>query len=271
MQLWTKYAGAFPHEYKDMIHPRFAVRDVHAIERVLKSGEDDFDLWGPFQDRHEFYRLQFYSLKESCLNELMPFLENLLLTVVDEVDFNLEVEERTIYVKSFAIRNNHPLAKPLITQRDNLLEILKGLRDGSIEDDYLNRLMVLTGLDWQETDVFRAYRNYYFQLGNPFTKRRVAFTLLHNPQAALLLYRYFEARFQPNPDWQDPMQREEEALMPIRMELSEVLEQISDINEDRILRSFFNLIDSTIRTNFFLRRDDPGLLLFFQNKCYRHH
>jgi len=260
-QLWHRYANVFPPEYKDLIHPRFAVRDVRAIEQVLSTGEDCFDLWGPFQERHEFYRLQFYSLKESYLNELMPFLENVLLAVVDEVDSIVEVEGQTVYVKSFAVRNNHPLAKPLTSQRDNLLEILHGLRKGTIEDDYLNRLMVLTGLDWQEIDVFRAYRNYYFQLGNPFTKRRAAFALISNPQAALLLYRYFEARFQPNPDWQDPMRREEEALMPIRMELAQALDQVRDINEDRILRSLFNLVDSTIRTNFFLRRNDPDYFL----------
>ncbi len=264
MQLWRKYANAFSKEYKDLIHPRFAVRDVRAIEQLLASGEDGFDLWGPFQERQEFYRLQFYSLKESYLNELMPFLENLALAVVDEVDFFVEVDGRTVYMKSFAIRNSVAEAKPLVNQRDNLLEILTGLRKGTIEDDYLNRLMVLTGLDWQEIDVFRAYRNYYFQIGNPFTKRRVAFALINNPQAALLLYRYFEARFQPNPDWQDPMQREEKALMPIRMDLSQALDQIRDINEDRILRSLFNLIDSTVRTNFFLRRNDPDYFLSFK-------
>ncbi len=261
VQMLRKYANVFPHEYRDLIHPRFAVRDVRFIEQLLTSGEDCFDLWGPFQERHEFYRLQFYSLKESYLNELMPFLENLSLAVVDEVDFNLEIEGRTVYLKSFAVRNKLSMAKPLTSQRDNLLAILNGLRNGTVEDDYLNRLMVLTGLDWQEIDVFRAYRNYYFQLGNPFTKRSVAFALINNPHAALLLYRYFEARFQPNPDWQDPMQREEAALMPIRMELSQDLDQISDINEDRILRSLFNLIDSTIRTNFFLRRKDPDYFL----------
>ncbi|MDH3453906.1 MAG: NAD-glutamate dehydrogenase, partial [Desulfuromonadales bacterium] len=262
--LWHRYARAFPNEYKDLIHPRFAVRDVSAIEQVLSSGEEGFDLWGPFNERHEFYRLQFYSLKESCLNELMPFLENLNLTVVDEVDFNLEIDERSVYVKSFTVRSSHAEAKPLVSQRDKLLQILTGLRNGTIEDDYLNRLMVLTGLDWQEIDVFRAYRNYYFQLGNPFTKRRVAFALINNSQAALLLYRYFEARFQPKPAWQDPIRREEDALMPIRMELSEALDRIHDINEDRILRSLFNLIDSTIRTNFFLRRDDPDYFLSFK-------
>jgi glutamate dehydrogenase len=260
-RLWNKFANVFPHEYKDLIHPRFAIRDVRAIEQMFKSGEDGFDLWGPFQEREEFYRLQFYSLKESYLNELMPFLENLSLTVVDEVDFILEVNEQTVFVKSFAIRNIHPQALSLTSQRDNLLATLVGLRNGTIEDDYLNRLMVLTGLNWQEIDVFRAYRNYYFQLGNPFTKRRAAFALLHNPKAALLLYRYFEARFLPNPEWKDPMQREEKALMPIRMELSSALSGIRDINEDRILRSLFNLIDSTIRTNFFQRRDDEDYFL----------
>jgi len=263
-RLWQKYINAFPPEYKDMIHPRYAVRDVRAMEKVLETGADGFDLWGPFHERHEYFRLQFYSLKESNLNELMPFLENLNLTVVDEVDFLIEAPAKNVYVKSFAIRNEHPKALPLASLRKKLLDTLTGLRNGTIENDYLNGMMVLTGMDWQEIDVFRAYRNYYFQLGNPFTKRRVAFALLDNPQAALLLYRYFEARFKPNPSWSDPLQREEEALMPVRMELSETLNKISDINEDRILRSLFNLIDSTVRTNFFLRRDEADYFLSFK-------
>ncbi|MGD9019691.1 MAG: NAD-glutamate dehydrogenase, partial [Desulfuromonadales bacterium] len=264
LQLWQKYVNTFSHEYKDLIHPRFAVRDVRSIQRVLETGQDGFDLWGPFQERYEYFRLQFYSLKESYLNELMPFLENLNLVVVDEVDLNVVVEGQTVYIKSFAIRNSHPLALPLSSLREKFLDTLNGLRQGTVENDYLNGLLVLTGLDWRQIDVFRAYRSYYFQLGNPFTKRRVAFALLDNPQAALLLYRYFEARFKPNPAWHDPMQREEQALMPVRMELSQVLDQIRDINEDRILRSMFNLIDSTVRTNFFLRCDDPDYFLSFK-------
>jgi glutamate dehydrogenase len=260
---WSRYEQAFPPEYRDMIHPRFAIRDVRAIEKLLAGGGESFDLWGPFQEERESFRLHFYSLRESCLNELMPFLENLSLTVVDEVDFVVNVEQRTIYIKSFTIRN-HPQGKPLAAQRDNLLQALNGLRRGSIEDDYLNRLLVLTGLDWQQIDVFRAYRNYYFQLGNPFTKRSVAFALIGNPEAVQLLYRYFEARFSPNPSWHDPLQREEQALMPVRMQLAQALDQVKGINEDRILRTLFNLIDSTVRTNFFLRRSDDDYFLSFK-------
>ncbi|PLX71165.1 MAG: NAD-glutamate dehydrogenase [Desulfuromonas sp.] len=262
--LWQRYVDGFSREYQAMVHPRFAIRDMRAMERLLDGGQELFDLWGPFHGRRESFILQFYSLGESCLNELMPFLENLSLTVVEEVDFNIEIGDQTVFIKSFSIRNDHPQARPLAPQREHLLEILQGLRQGRVEDDYLNRLLVLTGFDWKQIDIFRAYRNYYFQLGNPFTKRRAAFALINNPPVVDLLYRYFEARFRPDPRWNDPLVREEEALMPVRMDLARALEDVSDINEDRILRSLFNLIDSTIRTNFFLRRDRDDYFLSFK-------
>jgi glutamate dehydrogenase len=262
-ELWQKYAQAFPGEYRALIHPRLAMRDVRRLEEVAESRSEAFDLWGPFGRREPFYRLQFYSLRESYLNELMPLLENLSLAVVDEVDFALQAAGETLYIKSFTVRSA-PGGMPLSAVRGILVEALGALRRGEAENDYLNRLLPLTGLDWRQIDVFRAYRNYYFQLGSPFTKRRVAFALIHNPGAAGLLFRYFEARFRPDPRWQDPLRREEEALSPLRQELAAALEAVTDINEDRILRTLFNLFDSTVRTNFFLRRGREDYFLSFK-------
>ncbi len=249
---WRRYAESFSREYRLLIHPRLALRDIRSIEGVLKSGEEVFDLWGPFRSREEFYRLQFYSLRESYLNELMPLLENLNLCIVDEVDFTLSVERRKVFIKSFSIRGVEGSLR-LSELKPLLLDALTALRKGVTEDDYLNRLLVLTGLSWRQIDIFRGYLNYDFQLGSPFSKRRVAFALINNPKIALLLYRYFEARFHPGDDEEEPWRREEKTLSPLRMELAQALEEVNDLNEDRILRTLFNLIDSTVRTNFFLR------------------
>ncbi|MFA5514892.1 MAG: NAD-glutamate dehydrogenase domain-containing protein [Desulfuromonadales bacterium] len=262
-RLWRKYLGSFSREYSTRVHPRFAVRDVRHIEQLLDAEQELFDLWGPFGRRDEFYRLQFYSLRESYLNELIPFLENLHLLVIEEVDFTIEVDQRRIFIKSFAIRGGEGAA-PLSSLRRNLLDALAALRRGEVDNDYLHRLLLLTGLDWRQIDVFRGYRNYYFQLGSPHSKRRVAFALIHNPRAALLLFRYFEARFRPEERWVNLRQREEEALSPLRIELAEALEQVEEINEDRILRTLFNLIDSTIRTNFFFRWPRKDYFLSFK-------
>lgn len=261
--LWQRYHQAFSREYRHLLHPRFALRDLLALEQVIATGEERFDFWGPFQGAEPFYRLQFYSDRTSYLNELMPFLENLNLCVIDEVDFVVEVEGKRLFIKSFAVREGRD-GLSLSSLRQILLEALAALRRGACGNDYLNRLLVLTGLSWRQLDVFRGYRNYQFQLGSSYSKRSVAFALIHHPQIALLLYRYFEGRFLDHPRWADPMVREEEALSPIRQQLVQALEQVEDVNEDAILRILFNLIDSTVRTNFFIRRSSPDYFFSFK-------
>ncbi|MBE0499866.1 MAG: NAD-glutamate dehydrogenase [Desulfuromonadales bacterium] len=263
-ELLKKYHDAFSQDYQNLIHPRFAVRDIQNLEEVLTNGEERVDLWGPFTGKVDFYRLQFYSIRESYLNDLMPFLENLNLSVIEEIDFEILTASGVVYIKSFSVLNRDDHALKLSSIRENLLETLQALRRRKVENDYLNRLMVLTGLTWKQIDIFRGYRNYYFQIGCPFTKRRVAFSLINNPRVTLLLYRYFEARFAPNPNWADILDREEHGMMPIRLELAELLESVSDINEDKILRTFFNLIDSTVRTNFFQRQFSDDYFFSFK-------
>ena len=251
-RLWQRYQQAFSREYRHLLHPRFALRDLLALEQLLAGGKEQFDLWGPFAGNEPFYRLQFYSDKTSYLNELMPFLENLNLCVIEEVDFTLRIAGKKLFIKSFAVRECTG-GPTLSSLRRQLLEALEALRQGACGNDYLNRLLVLTGLSWQQLDIFRGYRNYHFQLGSSYSMRSVAFALINHPAVALLLYRYFEGRFLDHPRWADPLLREEEVLSPIRQQLAQALEQVEDVNEDAILRLLFNLIDSTVRTNFFLR------------------
>jgi len=263
-RLWEKYRRSFSVDYQALVHPRFAVRDIRNLESVLDNETEVIDLWGPFRGKEQYYRLQFYSLKETYLNDLMPFLENLNLCVIDEIDFTVRSETDTLYIKSFSIRNRDAKALSLSSVRENLVQTLLALRADEVENDYLHHLLVLTGLNWRQIDVFRGYRNYYFQLGPPFTKKRVAFAFVNNPRVASLLYKYFEARFAPRPEWAKVADREELGLMPVRLELAAALEEVSDINEDQILRAFFNLIDSTIRTNFFKRVDRPDYFFSFK-------
>lgn len=253
--LFERYIPGFANDYRTLLHPRFALRDIQGMEEVRRDGSEYFSLWGPFHNNEAYYRLQFYSRSETYLNELMPLLENMHLCVIDEFDFVVKPDGEVYYIKSFAVRCTDPKALPLAEIREKFLQMLIALRRGRVENDNLNRLLVLTGLDWKEIDVFRGYRNYNHQLGSTFTKRRVAFALVNNPRVASLLFRYFAARFQPLEQWRDQSVREEQALSPLRMELAAALEDVSDIHEDRILRTLFNLIDSTVRTNFFLHPD----------------
>ncbi|MEZ4600563.1 MAG: NAD-glutamate dehydrogenase [Syntrophotaleaceae bacterium] len=255
--LWQRYRSAFSREYQALVHPRFALRDVREVENVQQEKGEIFALWGPLGGQGEFWRLQFYSDRESSLNEILPILENFGLAALEDVDFEVIEGSRRTFIKSFSIRPEIDVPGGLQRHREMLTEALAAVRKGKVENDLLNRMLLACGLSWRQIDVFRGYRNYYLQLGAPFSRDRIALALIRNPHAAYLLFRYFEARFGPVDD--DSDSGREGALSPLREELSASLEQVADINEDRILRAFFNFIDATVRTNFFLRgqRDHP--------------
>ncbi len=251
-KLWRRYQAAFCREYLTFVHPRFALRDLKAIEKLLTDGREHFALWGPFVALKGVCRLQFYSLEETYLNELMPILENFGLAVVEEMDFEVATEGRVVFIKSFTVRRYHENQMPLSQEvRELLLSALQAVRMQLVANDQLHRLLLSCGLSWRQIDVFRCYIHYYIQLGGPYGQARLMAALVENPQVVLLLNRYFTARFSNGEDTGVALEKEELLLPPLRHELTVALKQVKDINQDRILRSLFNLIDATVRTNFF--------------------
>ncbi|APG27010.1 hypothetical protein A7E78_03680 [Syntrophotalea acetylenivorans] len=251
-KLWRRYQTAFCREYLTLVHPRFALRDLKSIEQLLTDGQEHFALWGPFVALKGFCRLQFYSLQETYLNELMPILENFGLAVVEEMDFEVAAEGRVVFIKSFTVRRYEENREPLSHEvRELLLFALQAVRRQLVANDPLHRLLLSCGLSWRQIDVFRCYIHYYIQLGGPYGQARLMAALVDNPQVVLLLNRYFTARFFNGADAEAALEKEELLLPPLRYELTVALKQVTDINQDRILRSLFNLIDATVRTNFF--------------------
>ena len=251
-KLWRRYQTAFCREYLTLVHPRFALRDLKAIEQLLTDGQEHFALWGPFVALKGFCRLQFYSLRETYLNELMPILENFGLAVVEEMDFEVAAEGRVVFIKSFTVRRYDDSAGPLEHEiRELLIEALQAVRQKKVANDRLHSLLLSCGLSWRQVDVFRCYIHYYIQLGGPYGQSLLVAALVDNPQVVLLLNRYFTSRFSNGEEAEAALEKEELLLPPLRQELTVALKQVKDINQDRILRSLFNLVDATVRTNFF--------------------
>jgi glutamate dehydrogenase len=262
-QLWQKYQSAFPIGYQAQVSPRYALKDILHLERLTTQNNQSISLLKPYKEIDQ-YRLHFYSQKKRFLDEYIPVLENMHLRVMDQVQFPITVDGATQFIRSFTIQTATSQCAPLRSVNIQLLKTIQVILDGKSENDTLNKLLVLTGMNWQEIDVLRAYRNYYLQLGHRTTRDTVHHALINNPRVALCLFNYFEARFRPNPEWDDPALREEQALFSLRLQLLESMASVSDINDDRILRTLFNLIDATMRCNFHLRRSQGDYFVAFK-------
>ena len=261
--LWLKYQSVFSADYQSLMPPRYAISDIVAIENTLKTKQAQVGLLNPGSKKNH-YRLHFYNLEPRFLDEYFPILENLNLRIIDQVQFPLKVEGNRVFIKSFTITvaDSQYASFPVLSNR--LLNMIQAILNGKVENDALNSLLVITGLLWQEIDVLRAYRNYFLQLAYKTTRDSFHHTLLSNPEVALNLFKYFDARFRPDKEWKDSQDREEQALFPLRIKLLEDIEQVVDINHDRILRTLFNLIDATVRSNFHVRRDLDHYFIAFK-------
>lgn len=263
LSLWQKYHDLFPVDYQSLISPRYALNDILQLEDLITSHREHVSLVKPYASQSN-YRLHFYSQQQRYLDEFIPVLENMHLRVMDQVQFTYAIDGKSATIKSFTVKATNNQFAPLSQLKNRLLETIQVVMEGRVENDALNKLCVLAGMNWQDIDVLRAYRNYFLQLEHRTTRASFHHALINNSQVALGLFNYFEARFRPNPDWQDPMLREEQVLFPLRLQLLESMASVADINDDRILRTVFNLIDATVRSNFHQRRLSDDYFIAFK-------
>ncbi|WP_409455257.1 NAD-glutamate dehydrogenase domain-containing protein [Methylocystis sp. H62] len=247
---------ALPKAYRFLVPARRAARDLALIAAHQSENEivELRRLRGSGTDVAR-YEVRLIGAKDHALDELLPMLQNLGLRAVDQIQFALNLSIGPRFIRSFIVEPSMRGDASVARSHRRLLAALKAVLSAEVESDALNGLVLVTELDWRQIDLFRAYSNYYQQLGLRIERTRIYRALLHSPAVAQLLYRYFQARFEPDHGGRDSFEIELELLTPIRAQLVDVLDKVADGGDDRILRDLFNLIDATVRTNFYFCGD----------------
>jgi glutamate dehydrogenase len=256
-RLTVRFLPLLSREYRALVHPRFAVRDIAALDALHEWKKEHFALWGPLPGQGGQHLLQYYGMRDLPLGKIMPVLEDLGLDVTTNVDFEIGGEEDRCYIHSIAVRLPVCRGGDAASVHDLLLDALQAIRAGLTESDMLNRLVTVAGMGWRQISVLRAYRDYLLQLGHPFSRGDVGRALVAHVTPARLLYDYFEARFGGDAGDEALRHRENTLLPSLRQAMVEALAAVKDLRQDTILRTLFNLIDATVRTNYFLCADEP--------------
>ncbi len=173
--------------------------------------------------------------------------------------------------------------------REPFAEAFEQVWRGRAESDGFNRLILAAHMNWRQAALVRAYCKYLTQTGVPFSQAYMEDTLTNHPLIARLLVELFEARLEPARDQEKKRDRERgakklqatfgalvvgepEAVIEGAIErlatgrrqvdreaqqaacrevLEDLLDEVSSLDEDRILRAFADLIRATLRTNAF--------------------
>jgi glutamate dehydrogenase len=254
--VFVQFGNAFPPGYQDDYSVADAVSDT---EMMLKLGPDRELTMNLYTDARptsstlsnrseEALRLiVFHAGEPMPLSSILPMLEHMGVKVLEQLSDTVEPSNGPpIYVSNFGMQLAGGTGLPVQEIKANFEEAFSKVWRGEMENDAFNRLVLLANLSWREVVVLRAYSKYLRQAGIPFSQTYMEQALTGNAAIARMLVELFKARF--NPD------RTEESgiyTLTLTSEISEALDLVSNLDEDRILRRFLALIQATTRTNYY--------------------
>src|SRR5438874_2162701 len=115
------------------------------------------------------------------------------------------------------------------------------------ESDGYNAVILRTSWGWREVSTSRALSRYLHQIRAPFSQDYMWETLRKNAAITANLVALFQDRLDPRLAVTDSERSARETSL--LAEIEEQLQSVASLDEDRILRRFTNLVQSTIRTN----------------------
>ena len=258
--LASKYHGAFSPAYQAAFEPERAVREIAQFEALDEDNTVAVDFYREESDPKDRVRIALYHLHGAIpLSQRVPVLENMGFSVIDERSYRVTPHDGSVLGLHDMVLE-HPSGKALdVMACDEQIEAcFLAVWRGLAGSDAFNKLVLSAGLHWREAAALRAYGSYLRQIGTPFGQAYVAETLLSHAEIARTLVAMFRKLFDPASGASNEARRK--SVKPLVAKIETALESIPSLDEDRIVRHYLNLIQNTLRTNFYQKSPGGGVL-----------
>ncbi len=250
-RLAETYATAFDEGYRATTSLGSAARDVDNLER-LQAGDARFlvDLVNALEDSSATQLRIVHRGDSLVLSDVLPVLENLGMKILVQDSHRVRLADKSSYSVDVFRVQERMTRSPLNVREDGerLVQALVGLLEGRAQNDRLNGLVITTNLDWRKVALLRSYQVHFHQINPAASRHFLNDTMLDNPLPSQRMYEYFEAMFKPGLEDRETLRNK------VRSEFYDSLNAVSSLASDRTLRDMFNLVESTVRTNYFMNK-----------------
>ena len=248
---YRRYGEAFSADYRSIYSARVAVHDIDSMEELDGAGDAiAMSLYRPLEAAPDVLHFKLFRPERPIsLSDALPVLENMGLMVETGQPARIELADGSrMWMHDFGMRAGESLEVDIDRVRAKFQEAFKRIWAGEAENDGFNRLVLRAGLGWREIAVLRACCKYLRQAGTTFSQEYMESALGGNTSIAEALVRLFHIRCDP------AASGDRETLgRALVEEIRGALDEVANLDEDRILRSFLGLIRATLRTNYYQR------------------
>jgi glutamate dehydrogenase len=250
-EMYRVWAGGFPASYTDMFSPRRAAID---LEHIVASARND-DLAMSFyraleEDESTLHFKLFYPDEPLPLSDVMPIFDNLGFRVIGEHPFEvIDRAGKTVWIHDFTLQAHSGTVVDIHRIRPIFEELFRRVWHGEAENDAFNRMMLSSYMSWREIALLRTYARYMRQIRFSNSQTFISNTLVNHVNLTRILLELFEIRF--NPDRFQSFGKCQAAQQKLEIEFNAGLDEVENLSEDRVLRLFMELMQATLRTNYY--------------------
>ncbi len=248
LALADEWAESFPTAFREDFSPAEGLDHLALITKTDAETQLEIALHQPPGYAAHEAQLRLYSPESAVvLSDVLPVIENLGLHVLTENPFRIQsASGRTVFLHIFNLVDHDQRDIEIGKSKSDFERLFGRIWQGQTDNDGFNRLALRAQLDWQQTTFLRAAYRYLKQIRFRYSQDYVIDTLAGNPHMVQRIVRLFETRFDP-----DLRDERPEALEAIRADIQQGLERVANLDEDRILSAYVNLIEAILRTNYF--------------------
>jgi len=249
-KLYNEYAPYLPAAYREDFSANTAVLDIERLSELTNDGDISTHLYRQVGQSKNHYFFKVYGAGTTLvLSDVLPILECMGLRVLEarpyELDQNGDGQANT-WVVEFAISINPSVNLDKKAYRDDFQDAFNAVFKRRIENDRFNALVLDASLTWRQVTMLRAITKYLVQLQVPFSLQYMQQTLEKNAPIARLLVQLFEQRFDPALE-----AKREDKVAKLLEKIEAALDQVANLDEDRILKHYLSVIQAMLRTNFY--------------------
>ncbi|MBA3535138.1 MAG: NAD-glutamate dehydrogenase [Tatlockia sp.] len=247
-RLYAHYKNAFPVAYSANFTPRTAVFDIKHVEALSTDNTLVMNFYKPRDESIENFRLKIYQHDNTIpLSEVLPIIERLGMKAISERPYVLKFDDGHVtWINDFALQYTHAGHFEIDEIKELFQNAFASIWFGRAENDGFNQLVLAAGLDWRQVAVLRTYAKYFKQIGFTFSQEYIETALANNANIASKLVHLFEIRFDPA-----IKSKRNEAFTALVETILADLDEVVNLDEDKIIRQYVQVIKSTIRTNYY--------------------
>ncbi|MBA3660564.1 MAG: NAD-glutamate dehydrogenase [Gammaproteobacteria bacterium] len=248
LKTFNKYYKAFPTSFTEYYTTPDALDDIDRMDTLSK----EYPLTMLFSQSDDLKKLSlklFHAEQTIVLSDVLPILENMGLRIIGERPHEIKLKSgERIWINDFDMTYGSNKALDINNIKDNFQEAFAKIWFGQAENDGFNRLVLESNLTWQETAMLRAYTKYLRQTGFTFSQNYIEQALINNAEITRLLVQLFTLRFDPA-----TINHRQIGQKEIITNIEQLLDAVLSLDEDRILRRILEVIQATLRTNYYQR------------------